>query len=611
MNEDFLEGFDAQTTFNFKIWKKLAVYFKPYYPRIRNSILMMSLVCVIDVAFPILMKFAVDNFISAGDLSMMLPYCAGYLFLVAIQTWTTFYMTKNSMSIEMLLGKDLKRASFVHLQELGLSYYNQNAVGWLLARVMSDTERITSVIAWALTELFWSMAYIVFSLGAMMLMDWRLGAMLALLMPVLVFATSAFRRKLLVANRIERAANARITAAYNEGITGAKTSKTLVIEKDNNEQFKEYANDLYKASFRNTRSNAIFQPLITFATALSISTVLMYGGAKTLFGAMEIGTLSVFISYATATLEPIQWSVRLLANFVSTQASIERFNSLIETEPDIVDTPGVVEKYGDLFEPKKENWEPIKGKIEFRNVTFKYPDGDDIVLENFNLVVPAGKNVAIVGETGAGKSTLANLACRFYEPTEGQVLIDDVDIRERSQLWLHSQLGYVLQDPLLFSGTIEENIRFGKLDATQEEVVAAAKLVYADSVAERQEDGYQTEVGEGGSLLSTGEKQLISLARAVIADPPIIILDEATSSIDTHTEKLIQNAISTVLSERTSLVVAHRLSTIRNADFILVVSAGKIIEQGAHSSLMEQKGAYYSLYKTLEIEDSIEKQLKS
>ena len=313
-------------------------------------------------------------------------------------------------------------------------------------------------------------------------------------------------------------------------------------------------------------------------------------------GVMELGTLSVFMSYALGMMEPVQWVVRAISQLIIVQVNVERFTRLMETESDVCDTKEVIEKYGDSFEPKKENWEPLYGDVTFEDVSFRYPDGDEYVLEHFNLHVPQGTNVAIVGETGAGKSTLVNLVCRFFEPTSGRIVIDGKDVRERSQLWLHSNIGYVLQAPHLFSGSVLENLKYGNPDATMEEIEAAVKGVSADGVIARMEKGYNSEVGEGGDLLSTGEKQLLSFARAILANPRIFVLDEATSSIDTVTEKLIQDAIAKLMKGRTSFVIAHRLSTIRQADVILVVKDGKIIEQGTHGELIAKKEAYYSLY---------------
>ena len=295
-------------------------------------------------------------------------------------------------------------------------------------------------------------------------------------------------------------------------------------------------------------------------------------------------------------MEPIQLIVAVISDAISVQANVERINGLLETVPMIQDTPAVLAKYGDVFHPKKENWEPLQGDITFDDVTFCYPDGDTNVLEHFSLHIPAGTTVAIVGETGAGKSTLVNLACRFYEPTGGRILIDGVDYRQRGLLWLHSNIGYVLQSPHLFTGTVEENIRYGKLDATREEIVAAAKMAHAHDFIQAMPGGYQAQVGEGGGLLSTGQKQLISIARAIVSDPRIFVLDEATSSVDTETEALIQQVIGQVLQGRTSFLIAHRLSTVKHADVILVVRDGRIVEQGDHRSLLRAKGYYYSLY---------------
>ncbi len=321
---------------------------------------------------------------------------------------------------------------------------------------------------------------------------------------------------------------------------------------------------------------------------------------------IEIGTLSVFMSYALGLMEPVQWIVRAVSDLITVQVNVERFTRLMETESDVRDTPEVVARYGDSFEPLRKNWEPLHGDITFEDVSFKYPDGDEYVLEHFDLHVPQGTNVAIVGETGAGKSTLVNLVCRFFEPTSGRILIDGKDARERSQLWLHSNIGYVLQTPHLFSGTVLENLRYGNPDATMEQIEAAVKSVSADAVIARMDKGYDSDVGEGGDLLSTGEKQLLSFARAILADPRIFVLDEATSSIDTVTEKLIQDAIEHLMKGRTSFVIAHRLSTIRQADVILVVHDGKIVEQGTHSELIAKKGAYYNLYTRQFQEEAVE-----
>ena len=393
-----------------------------------------------------------------------------------------------------------------------------------------------------------------------------------------------------------RKINAELTRHYNEGISGAKTSKTMVIEDKNTAAFQEVSGSMRRNSVRAVFLDAVYVPIISFLTALSVAFVLTGGGNMALAGGITIGELTIFVSFALMIADPVQAFAYCVTRFVSTQANIERVTELLDMRPEIADSPEVEARYGTSVEPKRENWEPLKGSITFQDVTFRYPDGTENVLEHFTLEVPAGSAVAIVGETGAGKSTLVNLACRFFEPNEGQVLIDGRDYRERSLLWLHSSIGYVLQTPHLFSGTVKENIRYGRLDATDEEIMAAAKLVNAHDFIMRMEKGYDSDVGEGGGQLSTGEKQLVSFARAVLADPRIFVLDEATASIDTKTEALIQEAISTLLKDRTSFLIAHRLSTIRQADLILVVREGKIIERGTHQELMELGGYYAELY---------------
>ena len=374
---------------------------------------------------------------------------------------------------------------------------------------------------------------------------------------------------------------------------GAKTIKSLAIEETMEQHFSQETGTMRSKSIRASRLRGLFAGTMSFASSAALAIVLWKGGHIAL---EEIGTFSVFMTYAQGMMEPLRWLVDIVSDLITTQVNIERFTNLLAVRSDVTDTPEVVERYGDCFNPKRENWEPIRGDIEFRDVTFQYPDGDETVLENFSLKIPFGTHLAIVGETGAGKSTLVNLVCRFYEPTRGQLFIDGRDARERSQLWLHSAIGYVLQTPHLFSGTIRENLLMGNPNATEAQILEAVGMVSADEVIAHLEKGLDTDVGEGGDLLSTGEKQLISFARAILADPRILILDEATASVDTMTEAKIQSAMESVTRGRTCLMIAHRLSTVRNADLILVVRNGRIVEQGTHEVLLSQKGYYYELY---------------
>ena len=406
-------------------------------------------------------------------------YALGYMAVVLAQMLCTMIFARSALKVEMYLGRDLKKRLFTHLQTLSFSYYNTTPVGTIMARVMSDTNKIGSVFAWSLVDIFWSAAYVIGCMGVMLFLNWRLALLVIVVVPAIALLTLYFQKKILAINRQARKVNAEITRHYNEGISGAKTSKTLVIEDKNTAAFQEVTQRMRRTTVRGVLLNAVYVPIIGFLTALAVAFVLTGGGSMVLWGDIGIGELTVFVNFALVIADPVQTLARTISNFIATQANIERVSALLELRPEITDTPEVIEKYGTSFAPKRENWEPLVGHITFEDITFRYPDGAENVLEHFSLDVPAGTTVAIVGETGAGKSTLVNLACRFFEPTAGRVLIDGRDYRERSQLWLHSSIGYVLQTPHLFSGSIRENIRYGRLDATDEEIVAAAKLAGA------------------------------------------------------------------------------------------------------------------------------------
>ncbi len=582
--------------FSFRTWAKMLPFFRPYRKYFAITMGLNILLAGIDVIVPLFQSYAIDRFITANTLSGLGIFAAVYAAVILIQTCSVYWSVRAATIIEMNVGKDLKWAQFEHLQTLSFSYYNTTPVGYIHARVMSDTLRIASMVAWGLVDMFWAFLYVISVFVIMFMLNARLALVILVIVPCIAVLTVYFQNKILHWNRKVRKINSQITSAYNEGITGVKTSKSMVIERDNEEAFFKRTDDMRQAASRSARLNAVYIPTILLFSSVAAAIVLAQGGYMVKNEIMRLGTLSVFISYAVIIFEPIQQLARLLADLISCQANIERVMDLLEQEPNVVDKKEVVEKYGDAFHPKKENWEKIRGDIVFEDVSFMYPDGKEYVLEHFNLHVPAGMNVAIVGETGAGKSTLVNLAGRFFEPTKGRILIDGVDYRERSQLWLHSQIGYVLQNPHLFSGTVRENIRYGRLDAADEEVEEAARSVSADEVVRKLEQGYDSDVGESGGRLSTGEKQLISFARAILADPSIFVLDEATSSIDTKTEQLIQQATNKLLKGHTSFIIAHRLSTIRQADLILVVKDGKIIERGTHGELLKAGGYYHDLY---------------
>ena len=571
-------------------------YAVKYKKRIIAMVSMGILASLIDSVFPLFNRYAINHFIGEQTLDTMKEFILLYILVLAVQVTINYISVWWAGMTEMDVDRDLRNASFNHLQELSFAYFNQNNVGYIHARVMSDTGKIGELVAWRMMDIVWNGSYVLFVLAVMVRMNLRLAMYVLILVPVAVVLITWFQRHLVPLNRKIRHINSTITSDFNEGITGARSIKALVVEDTISKDFHKDTLEMKTTSVRTARYSALFSATVTMMGSIALALVLWQGGRLTLETAMEIGTLSVFMSYALNLMEPIQQMIETIAALIAIQVNIERFTKLMETESDVADSPEVIEKYGDAFNPKKENWEPLEGDVEFRDVSFMYPDGNEMVLEHFDLTVPKGTNVAIVGETGAGKSTLVNLVCRFFEPTEGQVLIDGRDARERSQLWLHSNIGYVLQTPHLFSGTVRDNLRYGKPDATDEEIMKALHLVSAEFVIDKMDKGLDSEVGEGGDLLSTGEKQLLSFARAILADPRILVLDEATASIDTLTEKAIQDAILTVIKGRTSFVIAHRLSTIVDADVILVVRDGKIIERGKHRELMKQKGYYYDLY---------------
>ncbi len=576
--------------------RKLAPYLRPYYKTIAVMVILGVFSSLADSIYPLFTSYALDTFVAGKTLRGIVPFSLLYLLLMAVTEAVNYYCLYKCGVVEMKVDRDLRNASFNHLQTLSFSYFNQNNVGYIHARVMSDTGKIGELVAWRLMDFVWEASYILFVIVMMLAINVRLAAWTLLIVPAGVLIITYFQRRLVEGNRKIREINSTITGNFNEGITGARSIRTLVIEKLMQRDFEKDTTRMRKASIKTTHYSALFASVVTMLSSFALALVLWRGGKLTMNGVIRLGTLSVFMSYAVGMLEPVQNVIQTLAAFISIQVNIERFTKLLEEKSDVADSKEVIEKYGDNFTAKKENWEPLHGDVEFRDVSFRYPDGKELVLDHFNLKVQQGTNVAIVGETGAGKSTLVNLVCRFYEPTSGQVLIDGKDVRLRSQLWLHSSIGYVLQSPHLFSGTVRDNLRYGKPDASDEEIWQALHTVAAEYVVRKMDKGLDSEVGEGGDLLSTGEKQLLSFARAILADPRLLILDEATASIDTVTEKAIQDAIRTVIKGRTSFVIAHRLSTITNADIILAVKDGKIVEQGTHAQLMARKGYYYELY---------------
>jgi ATP-binding cassette subfamily B protein len=606
MNNYFEEEEFTNSKFDFAVWKKIFKMILPFKRHLIIALVAAAMLALVDAIYPHINRYAINEIAATGDLDKIPYFIGAYVIVMIVIGINVFTFIMNAGQVQRKLSFSLRSQAFEKLQKLPFSYYDKTPVGWIMARMTSDSRNLSDILSWGMIDMTWGFLMMVFIIIGMLITDWQLALITLAVMPILMYLSYFFRKKILFSYRKIRKENSKITGAFNEGITGAKTTKTLVLEQQNFEDFDRKTRTMRNHSVRAAMFAGLYFPSILFIASIATGLIIYFGGNKVLLGLIDIGVLYVFIAYIGSFFDPIMQLASILARFQQAQASAERIMSLIESEPEIWDRPDVIEKYGDAIDFKRENWEPLHGDISFNNVTFKYHKGEK-VLSNFNLDIKQGESIALVGHTGAGKSTIVNLICRFYEPTEGKILIDGKDYKDRSLGWLHANLGYVLQSPHLFSGTILENIQYGNENATFDEIVEAAKLVEAHDFITSFEDGYQTKVGEGGARLSVGQKQLISFARALIADPKILILDEATSSVDTKTEKSIQRAIEVVMKNRTSIVVAHRLSTITTSDRILVLEHGEIIESGTHKDLIKQEGRYYQLYTNQFLSDAVEK----
>ena len=568
-----------------KIWKEMFNYFKVFKKDFIILIGFMVALAATDITFPLLTRYAIDNFVAKGDYDGLTQVAFLYLGLAIALALIVFFFIRYAGKLEMEIKYKLRKDSLRKLQRLSFSYYDKNAIGWMIARTTSDAQKIAETVAWGIVDMVWGATMMLGVSVVMLVINWKLALVTLLTIPILAFISIFFEKKMLVSYRRVRKINSKITGLFNDGIVGAKTTKPLVREELNIEEFSDVTKDMKKTSIRAAVLSAGYLPMTLFISAVGTVLTLFFGSNMLMGAALTYGTLVLFITYARQFFDPVLELARIYTEMISAQAAAERVMGLLNEKEEIVD---------DQVE-EKEDYGTIKGDVTFENVNFYYKEGE-YNLKDFNLTVKAGETIALVGETGSGKSTIVNLACRFYEPTEGRILIDGEDYKKKPQKWLHSSIGYVLQAPHLFSGTIKDNIRYGKLEATDDEVIEAAKVVRAHDFIMKLENGYDTEVGEGGGMLSTGEKQLVSFARAIIGKPSLFFLDEATSSIDTESEAKIQKAIEEVLQNRTSFIVAHRLSTIRSADRILVIDNGEILEQGTHEELLKRRGHYYELY---------------
>ncbi len=587
------------------LWRQVFRHALPYKRYVIGLSVAAVILAICDASFALITRWAVDDVsaaVEAGESFSAWPYVGAYLGLAVTLAVgvRSFIIFAGSLSHHM--SHDVRRATFTRIQELEMSYFDHRPTGWLISRLTSDCDKLSRIIAWSLLDLVWSSSLIVAISVILLSLNFKLGLIVIGVVPPLLVVSSWFQKRLLLSSRETRKYNSFITASFSEGLQGLKTTKTFVREAANLDEFKGLSDKMYQFSVRNALQSSVFIPIVLTIGSVAAGTVLWVGGGDYLAGMLSLGTLIAFIFYAGQFFEPINQIAAIMVQLQGAQAAGERVLNLLATEPKILDSEEVLRRMRDNGPEVRESPELAPdghahfiGEIEFRKVDFAYEDKEP-VLTDFNLTVKAGQTIALVGASGGGKSTIVSLLARFYEPSAGGVYINGVEYRQRSLDWYQSNLGIVLQSPHLFAGTVKENILYGRLDATDAEVEQAARLVNAHAFIEKLENGYDTPVGEGGNRLSTGQKQLVSFARAILANPQIFIMDEATSSIDTETEALIQKGLHAILHGRISFVIAHRLSTIRSADRILVIDKGKIIESGSHSELIGHRGHYHALY---------------
>lgn len=617
---------------NMAVWLEIFPYLKKYWFRLLIIIATIAFTAFYDTSFiQILNRSAYDSLKLANipvsnmvDMQIFVDLFGlkftiniiqyGFLLLAAMvirafAILVNHYLT-NALAVRIMI--DIRRDSFKKLQELTFSYYDKTPSGWLIARLQNDTSKISRILSWGLIRAIWVALELIFTLFTIFWMSWKLSLVILSTAPLIILIAPYFEKKLLALSRKARNAYSKFVAWLAECITGAKTIKSLAIENTTFEESTRVTEDIRLKKYKQQRLHSIFQPTVNFIAVLTTAIIIIFGPkvvTNSGTGVVDVVLLVMFIGYINNIYNPIQEFADIFGDIMDTQASVEKVMSIIKTQPEIVDRPDVIEKYGTFENPKKENYEKMTGDIKFDNVAFSYIEGVE-VLHPLNLTIKAGTSVAIVGETGSGKSTFVSLLLRFYQPTKGRILIDGFDYRDRSTGWLRSNTGFVSQSSFIFNGTIFDNIRYGKLDATLEEVIAASKAVNLHEFVEKLPDGYNTKLSDAGQELSVGQKQLISFARAIIRDPRLMVLDEATSSIDTETEALIQGAVNKALKGRTSIIIAHRLSTIVDCDRILVMKDGNIIEDGSHKDLMAKKGAYYNLYMNQFRELQVDQQIK-
>ena len=603
-DENYDDGFDevrSSASMQISLWRRLFTFTLPYKAELWVMVVAGSVTALMEMAYPLITKWLIDDVDANGqeaDLFFWAMVYLGTCLFMAVSIGSFIWMTSK---IRVYASYDIREAAFANLQNLSFSFFDYRPVGWLMARMTSDCERLTNILAWGLLDLIWGITVMLGMTVAMLVMNWKLALLVLAIVPFLTWVSIKFQRTILGSARAVRRTNSRITGTYTQGVMGVLTSKTFSKEAPNASEFRHLTGDMYIASVRNLTLSAIYIPIILIMSSVAVGLTLAVGGSDMLVGIIEAGTLVAFMMFARHFFDPVEVMGYWFAEMQMAQASAERVLSLIDAEPEIKDSDSVsnavrIHRSTPQRETRAADGGPVDiHEVELVNVNFAY-NAAVPVLRGINLTARKGETIAIVGPTGGGKSTLVNLVCRFYQPTSGQVLIDGIDYRNRSLRWLQSNLGVVLQNAHVFRGTVLENIRYGRLTASDSDVIHAAETVGAHEFINSLENAYQTEVGEDGDMLSVGQKQLVSFARAILADPQILVMDEATSSVDTVTEAKIQRSLGQVLSGRISFVIAHRLSTIRNADQIVVLDEGEILEIGDHAQLIRSGGHYAKLY---------------
>lgn len=594
---------------SFNTWKRVFSVVKNLKKQIIVLIVYVVILSMLDAISTLINVYALETFIENKDFktfNIFVVFNVIYVISFGLIVWL---FIRQGGIVEANVTYLLRKEAFENLQKLSFDFFDTTSQGWIMARMTSDAKKLANIISWSLIDFFWGVFFMIATIIILFIYSVKLALVVLVSVPLMFLIVIIFRKRILMAHRKSRKFNSIATSKYSEAFLGANTTKTLVIEEENLNEFKDVTMNLRNSSIRAITFSALFSSVILITVFIVVGLVMYFGGRQVLIGSISISTLFLFIRATINFFDPISMLTQIMSSVQEAQASAERIVELIEKEPTIKDKEEVLLKYGDILNPKKENYESIIGDIEYKDITFYYKEGE-IILNNFNLKIKSGSKVALVGYTGSGKTTLINLLARFYEPQQGELLIDGIDYRERSLDWLHSQIGYVLQTPHLFSQSVKDNIKYGKLDATDEEVVEVSKAIGIHEFITKMENGYDSFVGEGGNLLSLGQKQLVSFARVLINNPKILLLDEATSSVDSESELLIQEATKLLLKNRTSVVVAHRLSTIIDSDLIVMLEEGIIVEKGTHEQLLKLKGKYYELYKNQFINELTEKRIK-